>query len=156
MVELIELRPLVASDIPEVVELEEANQPNPWTEGMFQDELRADNRFYVKAGNERLVGFGGIIVMGEEAHITNLLVDPDRRGEGIGRRIVVDLISRAIAVGGRHLTLEVRAGNGAALELYRSLGMVPVGVRPKYYDDDDALIMWVHDIDSPGFAEQLQ
>lgn len=156
MVELIELRPLVASDIPGVAELEAAYQPNPWTVGMFQDELAADNRVYVTACDKRIVGFGGIAMLGEEAHVTNLLVDPDRRREGIGRRLVVDLISRAIAAGARHLTLEVRVGNTAAADLYRSLGMVPVGIRRKYYGDEDALIMWAHDIDSPEFQEHLQ
>ncbi|HLV89786.1 MAG TPA: ribosomal-protein-alanine N-acetyltransferase RimI, partial [Acidimicrobiia bacterium] len=58
--------------------------------------------------------------------------------------------------GARHLTLEVRTRNEAARALYASLGMVPVGIRPGYYGDDDALIMWAHDIDDPSYLEGLR
>jgi ribosomal-protein-alanine N-acetyltransferase len=58
-------------------------------------------------------------------------------------------------MGARHLTLEVRSGNEAARALYTRLGMAPVGVRKGYYADDDALILWVHDIDGEAYAQRL-
>ncbi|MGH3650297.1 MAG: GNAT family N-acetyltransferase, partial [Acidimicrobiia bacterium] len=71
------------------------------------------------------------------------------------RNLMVSLIGEARSRGARHLTLEVRKANVAARKLYSRLGMAPVGVRPGYYGDDDALILWAHDIDAPGFLESL-
>lgn len=150
------IRPMGLDDLAEVVGLETANQPKPWTEKIFRDELAADNRTYLVAGDEAVVGFGGVMVIGDEAHITNLLVDPDHRGRGVGRSLTVGLIEAAIAAGARHLTLEVRKRNEAARALYSRLGLAPVGVRPRYYGDDDALILWAHDIDDPGYLESLK
>jgi ribosomal-protein-alanine N-acetyltransferase len=148
------IRPFAAADLEAAVTLERAHQPRPWTTGIFRDELAAQNRVYLVADDDGVVGFGGVMV-GEEAHVTNLLVAADRRGEGIGRRLLVELIRRAVAAGSRHLTLEVRSRNLAARGLYASVGLAPVGVRRGYYGDDDALIMWAHDIDRPQYLEGL-
>lgn len=156
MVGVIELSPVTMEDVPAVIALETANQPRPWTEGVLRDELEADGRTYLKAESDVVVGFGGVMVTGEEAHITNLLVAPEHRRHGIGRSLLVRLVESAILSGARSLTLEVRSRNVAAITLYESLGLAPVGVRPGYFDDDDALIMWVHDIDSPEFQGCLR
>src|SRR5690606_38126633 len=66
-----------------------------------------------------------------------------------------ELIQGAVAAGARHLTLEVRSRNTAARSLYSSVGLAPVGVRPGYYGDDDALILWAHDIDHPEYLSDL-
>ena len=153
---VITIRSLDPSDIEEVLALEVANQPQPWTEGMLNDELSAENRTYLVAEDDAIVGFGGVMVVGEEAHVMNLLVDPSYRSRGIGRRLVVELIEAALAEGAKHMTLEVRSQNVAARALYSGLGFAPVGVRPGYYDDDDALILWAHDIDQPDYAEKLR
>ena len=150
------IRPMGPDDLAGVVDLETANQPRPWTEKVFRDELAADGRTYLVAVDDAVVGFGGIMVIGDEAHITNLLVDPDHRSRGVGRSLVVTLIEAAVAAGARHLTLEVRKQNEAARTLYSRLGLAPVGVRPRYYGDDDALILWAHDIDEPGYLESLK
>jgi ribosomal-protein-alanine N-acetyltransferase len=96
------------------------------------------------------------MVVGDEAHVTNLLVDGAMRGRGIGRRVMAELIIAAVDEGARHLTLEVRSTNDRARSLYSGLGLAPVGVRPGYYGDDDALILWAHDIDRPSFLEGLR
>lgn len=150
------VRPMGLDDLAEVVALETAHQPRPWSERVFRDELATDNRTYLVASDDKVLGFGGLMVVGEEAHVTNLLVDPDRRGEGLGRSLMVALIEAAIADGARHLTLEVRKKNHAARVLYSRLGLAPVGVRPGYYGDDDALILWAHDIDQPGYRESMK
>jgi [ribosomal protein S18]-alanine N-acetyltransferase len=151
---LMMIRPFATADLEAAVSLERAHQPRPWTTGIFRDELTAQNRVYLVADDDGVVGFGGVMV-GEEAHVTNLLVAADRRGEGIGRRLLVELIRRAVEAGSRHLTLEVRSRNLPARGLYASVGLAPVGVRPGYYGDDDALIMWAHDIDRPEYLEKL-
>jgi ribosomal-protein-alanine N-acetyltransferase len=152
---VITVRAFEDADVSAALALEEANQPQPWTEGVFNDELSAENRTYLVAEDDSVVGFGGVMLIGDEAHITNLLVAPEQRGQGVGRRLMVGLIRSAISEGARHLTLEVRSENDAARSLYSGLGLAPVGVRPGYYDDDDALIMWAHDIDSADYAGRL-
>ena len=123
---------------------------------MFRDELAAENRVYLAADENGVVGFGGVMLVGEEAHVTNLLVTPERRRRGIGRDLMVTLITAAVSAGARHITLEVRAGNEAARSLYARLGLVPVGVRKGYYGDDDALILWAHDIDGAQYRARLE
>ena len=91
----------------------------------------------------------------QEAHVTNLLVAPEWRRQGVGRRILTTLIRDAVAMGARHLTLEVKGDNEAARRLYHRFGLSPVGVRPGYYQGEDALIMWSHDIDTPEYARSL-
>ncbi|MFB3110294.1 MAG: ribosomal protein S18-alanine N-acetyltransferase [Acidimicrobiia bacterium] len=152
---MITIREFEPGDVEAALAMEEVAQPQPWTERIFNDELSAENRTYLVADDGAVCGYGGVMLMGDEAHITNLLVAPDHRGQGIGRRLMIGLIESAIAEGARHLILEVRSENEAARSLYSRLGLAPVGVRPGYYDDGDALIMWAHDIDSAEYAERL-
>jgi len=149
------IRPMTTDDLDAVAGLEQAHQPQPWSRKAFEDELAQKSRVYRVAGSP-VMAFGGIMVVDDEAHVTNLLVAPDRRRRGVGRRLMISLIEAAIEAGAKQLTLEVRASNEAARALYASLGLAPVGVRPKYYGDDDALIMWAHDIDHASFIESLR
>lgn len=152
------IRPMRTEDLPAVLTLERAHQPLPWTEKVFGDEISAEGRVYVvaEAGGTVVVGFAGVMIVGDEAHITNLLVDPDHRGQGLATEMMGSLVRFAVESGARHLTLEVRANNEAARRLYARFGLAPVGVRPRYYGDDDALIMWAHDIDRPEYLESLR
>lgn len=150
------LRPMTLADIPAALDVERATFPQPWTEAIFADELAVLGRTYVVAEEEdRFLGYGGLMVVGDEAHITTLAVAPASRGGGIGSRLMLALTEAAIAAGARSLTLEVRASNHGAQALYRRFGMAPVGVRKHYYRDEDAVIMWAHDVDRLEFAERL-
>ena len=149
------MRSMTPSDVPAVARLEAASQPKPWSETVFNEELTRDDRVYVVAVANGVVGFAGILLAGDEAHVTNLLVDPDHRRRGIAEQLMKKLISSALNRGARHLTLEVRTRNEPARNLYSKLGLAPVGVRPGYYGDDDALILWAHDIDDPSYLENV-
>ncbi len=99
-----------------------------------------------------MVGYGGVALLADEAHIMNLATRSDRRREGIGRELLGRLEALALAHGARLVTLECRRGNESAIALYESRGMKVAGVRPGYYagSGEDALIMWgalpgVHD-----------
>jgi [ribosomal protein S18]-alanine N-acetyltransferase len=151
----ITIRPLRPEDLDDAVALEVAHQPTPWSTGVFRDELAAGDRIYLGAFGEELLGYAGVMLVGEEAHVTNLLVAPERRRQGIGLRLMVDLTRMAIESGARHITLEVRSRNTSAQSLYARLGLAPVGVRKRYYQDDDALILWAHDIDRTDFQTHL-
>ena len=149
------IRPLTSDDLGAVVALEAAYAPAPWSEGVFRNELAAENRIYLAADEDGLVGFAGVMVVADEAHVTNLLVDPGWRRQGIGLELMKSLVEAAVEAGARHLTLEVRTRNEAARALYARLGLAPVGVRKGYYGDDDALILWAHDIDGDEYRERL-
>ncbi len=149
------IRAFAESDVEAAVELEAVDRPQPWSEQVFRDELAADNRIYLVAEDQALVGFGGVMVVGDEAHVTNLLVAPDSRRERIGSRILTALILAAIDRGARHLTLEVRSRNHPARSLYTAFGLAPVGLRKGYYGDDDALILWAHEIGSDEYRQRL-
>lgn len=158
MIATILLAPLTVDDVADAVELEARTYATPWSERVFRDELEAPGRTYLKAVDPggRLVGYAGLMRVGEEAHITTVVVGPAHRGAGIGTRLMLELVTTAVNAGAGSLTLEVRVSNAAAQALYSRFGMAPVGVRKRYYVDEDALIMWVHDIDSPGYAERLE
>jgi [ribosomal protein S18]-alanine N-acetyltransferase len=152
------LAPLTREDLDRVVALEARTYPTPWSAQVFEDELQAAGRSYLKAVDDdgRLLGYAGLMTIGDDAHITTVVVDESHRGGRIGTRLVLELVTSAIAGGARSLTLEVRVSNAAAQALYHRFGMSPVGVRKKYYIDEDALIMWAHDIDSPEYAARLE
>ena len=150
------IRPMVSADVASAARLEAEVYSQPWTEAMFRDELSQPFRTYLAAEvGDEVVGYGGVMVVGEEAHITTVVVDPSQRGHRIGTRLMLGLVDAALAAEAKSLTLEVRVSNDAAQALYRRFGMAPVGVRKQDYRDEDALIMWVHDVDGPDFQQRL-
>ena len=150
------IRPMHLADLDRVLNLERSVYPHPWSEGIFRDELAAPGRVYLVAEVDgELAGFAGMMVVGEDGHVTNIAVDPGRRRGKVATRLMLELVDRGLAGGARHLTLEVRASNRSAQRLYTRFGMAPVGVRKDYYIDEDALIMWVTDIDRPEYAARI-
>lgn len=157
MTATLSIRPFEIADLRKAVELEIAAYSEPWSESTFIDELRAPGRLYLAADvGGALVGYGGLMVIGREAHITTLVVDGSRRQAGIGTKLMLALVEAGLERGATSLTLEVRQSNVSAQALYRRFGMSPVGVRKNYYQDEDALIMWAHDIDGPSYATRLE
>jgi ribosomal-protein-alanine N-acetyltransferase len=144
------------SDVDAAVALEAGDRLKPWSAGVFRDELAAENRVYLVADSDALVGFGGVMIVGEEAHVTNLLVASELRRQGIGSLLLMALIVASIERGARHLTLEVRSRNHAARSMYATFGLAPVGLRKGYYGDDDALVLWAHEIDSDQYRLRLE
>jgi len=104
-----------------------------------------------------IVGYAGIWVMTDEAHVTTIASAPTMRGRGVGELLLVALIRRGIEVGARWMTLEVRASNSVAQNLYRKYTFKEMGVRRRYYSDngEDALVMWTDALDSDSFQEAL-
>ncbi len=133
-----------------VVAIEERTNHRPWSHRLFAGELRMPtSRIYLVAmSGHEVLGYCGLMLVGDEAHVTNVAVHPDHRRRGIARRLLVRMLREAIDREIDAVTLEVRASNTAAQELYRGFGFAPGGVRPNYYSDvgEDALIMWAHDI----------
>lgn len=153
-------QPMRTSDLQRVREIEEASFPVPWPRDAYRAEIE-DNKvaWYIVARDEQsqAVGFAGMWVIFDEAHITTLAVDPLRRRQGIGERLLLALIDLAIARGARWMTLEVRPSNRAALALYREFGFRDVAVRRRYYSDngEDALVMWSGNLLEPGTQARI-
>lgn len=155
------LEPLRKRHLRSVLAIEERVYPRPWTAGVFTSELdlvRRGQRAYVAATRRgELVGYGGVMLLSGEAHITNIAVHPDEQRRGIGRRVLARLAREARRHGSTSLSLEVRVSNTAAQEMYRSFGFVPAGIRQRYYEGvEDAIVMWAHDIDRPEYDELLR
>ncbi len=155
--ERVDLRPLTVEDLPAAIAIEASVYPQPWSETIFRDELLQETRTYLAAvAGDALVGYGGVMVVAGEAHITTLVVDPEHRGHRVGTRLMLALTDGALEVGATSVTLEVRVSNQAAQALYRRFGLSPVGVRKNYYRTEDALIMWAHDIHGLEYTERLR
>jgi ribosomal-protein-alanine N-acetyltransferase len=105
-----------------------------------------------------IVGYAGLWLMTDEAHITTIAVDPDLQGYGIGELLLLGLIDRAQQIGARWLTLEVRVTNKVAQALYEKYTFKEMGVRRRYYSDnnEDALVMWTDPIDSGSFQAAVK
>jgi [ribosomal protein S18]-alanine N-acetyltransferase len=151
------LRAMTLEDVDLAVGLETRVYRQAWSQQVFLDELAQESRRYIVAEiGSALAGYGGVMLVENEAHITTVVVDPDHRQARIGTRLMLALVDVALASAATALTLEVRVSNEAAQALYRRFGMAPVGVRKQYYRDEDALIMWVHDIDSDAYRRRLE
>lgn len=143
----IEVAPMTLEDLNEVLEIEVLAFSTPWSRNSFLYELIENERaFYLTAKNEygRIMGYVGMWIVFDEGHITNLATHPQYRRQGVARKLMDELIAASKERGIRYLTLEVRRTNNEAQELYQKLGFVHMGVRRKYYLDnnEDALIMW--------------
>jgi len=104
-----------------------------------------------------IVGFSGMWVLFDEAHVTTIGVSPERRGRGLGEVLLVDLIDEAIRRGAEWLTLEVRVSNLTAQGLYEKYGFTRQGVPRRYYsgNGEDAYIMWSPSIRSREFRDRF-
>jgi ribosomal-protein-alanine N-acetyltransferase len=116
---------------------------------------------FVRRGDQRstdqIVGFGGMWVLYDEAHVTTIGVRPDHRGKGLGELLLVDLFERAWERNAEWLTLEVRVSNESAQSLYHKYGFSRQGVRRRYYSDngEDAYIMWSPSLHSAEFEQRF-
>ena len=143
------LRPMEEKDISQVVEIEKQSFPSPWSAYAFKCEL-ADNNFAkylvvtTEDNQELVLGYGGMWLIIDEAHITNIAIALEYRGQNLGEHLMEGLETLAMQKGALRMTLEVRVSNEKAQTLYKRRGFVPSGIRPNYYvaENEDALIMW--------------
>lgn len=140
------------ADVGAVHDIERLCFRTPWPAHAFQQELKGNRlaHYVVARAGDAIVGFAGMWMMVDEAHITTFAVHPDWRRQAIGRQLLLSLAELSIAIGARRMTLEVRPSNEAATALYHGFGFEIAGRRPGYYTDDgeDALVMT-----TPALAE---
>jgi [ribosomal protein S18]-alanine N-acetyltransferase len=142
---------MTVDDLAAVEEIEHESFTTPWPPNAYRSELEKNRlaTYIVARYEEQVVGFAGIWLMVDEAHITTFAVRKAWRRQGIGERLLLALLDLAKARGAREATLEVRPSNHPARRLYEKYGFRLVGVRPRYYSDDneDALIMTTDTLD---------
>lgn len=123
--------------------------------------MRSGTRHYLVARHrsrrsETIVGYAGLWFTADEAHVTNVAVEPSMRRQGVARALLLALADVAIERGASSWTLEVRVSSDGAQALYREFGFAPAGVRKRYYENaEDALVMWCHEIGSPEYRTLL-
>lgn len=139
------IRRMARKDLDRVTEIESATFAIPWSRESFRRELEENvaARYLVAEKNGRVVGYAGAWVILDESHITNIAVEQEERGQGIGRKLTEALLDYLSNLGAAYATLEVRVSNERAQNLYRSLGFTAVGKRKRYYEDnqEDAWLM---------------
>ena len=154
----VEIRPMTRGDIASVATLEREVFSQPWSARVFYDELAMLNRSYLVAVGEdgTIIGYGGLLLVERDAHVTTVAVDPEARRNRLGTRLMLALVERALRSEASHLTLEVRVSNSSARQLYERFGFAPVGRRKNYYEDEDALVMWAIDSDTEQYRERIE
>ena len=135
------------ADIDAIVGLEADSFTNPWPRETLVWELRNSDvtRVYVLRDDpDVVVAFCVCWIVFDELHINTLAVAPSERRKGLATILLRHVMAEAAAEGARKATLEVRASNSAALELYGRLGFTVTATRARYYTnpDEDALILW--------------
>jgi [ribosomal protein S18]-alanine N-acetyltransferase len=147
-------------DLDEVQRIEEASFSTPWPPNAYRSELMTNRlaSYLVARAGERIVAYGGMWLMVDEAHITTFAVHPAWRRQKLGERLLLAFLDLARDRRAREATLEVRLSNVAARRLYEKYGFRPVGLRPRYYSDnnEDALIMTTDPLDDPDMRARIE
>ncbi len=153
------VEPMRLDDLPAVQEIERASFSTPWPPHAYRNELETNKLAHyrvVRVGSS-IVAFAGVWMMVDEAHVTTFAVDPAWRRRGLGELLLLALLDLATEKGAREATLEVRLSNLPARRLYEKYGFRPVGLRPRYYSDnnEDALIMTTDTLGSAPMRARL-
>ncbi|WP_071396428.1 ribosomal protein S18-alanine N-acetyltransferase [Bacillus tuaregi] len=135
-------------DIDQIMEIEHQSFTLPWSREAFYNELTQNQfaNYHVIEVDDRIVGYCGVWIVVDEAHVTNIAILPKYRGMKLGEALMGKMIEAAKEHGAITMTLEVRVSNTIAQSLYRKFGFQGGAIRKNYYTDnqEDALVMWVN------------
>ena len=155
----IEVTPMRRRHLPAVLRIEGKVYPRPWSAGLFLSELaqRGSRAYFVARNAGRVVGYAGVMILGDEGHVTNIAVDPGFHRHKIGTRLMLALVQASKDRKVRSMTLEVRKANAGAQSMYRKFGFQTVGVRKGYYVEtgEDAYIMWAEGLFTPEYDRRI-
>lgn len=147
------VRVMSQSDVVEVLEIENETYDFPWSAGIFRDCLLAGYTALVLDLDGEVVGYGVMSVAAGEAHLLNICVARSLRRQGIGNRLLREMLMHAQGFRAERVFLEVRPSNSPALELYFKAGFTTLGVRQRYYKakegNEDAVVL-VYRFDDAG------
>jgi [ribosomal protein S18]-alanine N-acetyltransferase len=155
----LEVLPMRRRHLPAVLRIEGKVYPRPWSAGLFLSELaqKGSRAYFVARHRGRVVGYAGVMILGDEGHITNIAVDPQFHRHKVGTRLLIALVDASRERKVRSMTLEVRRANSGAQTMYRKFGFQTVGVRRGYYveTNEDAYIMWAEGVWTPEYERRL-
>ena len=153
------IAPMLVADVEAVQAIEQASFSAPWPPNAYLTELQTNRlaHYMVVRVGEMVVGYAGLWLMVDEAHITTFAIHPDWRRRRLGERLLLALLDIALERRAAEATLEVRLSNLPARRLYEKFGFRPVGIRPRYYTDnnEDALIMTTERLDGDAMSGRL-
>jgi ribosomal-protein-alanine N-acetyltransferase len=153
------IRDMTLSDLEGVIALERRIFPTPWTQEIFEYEMRRQERalYLVVEVQGEIIGYLGAQVLGDEIHLTNMAIEPGMRRRGIGTALMLECLCRGIEQDTRWMTLEVRENNLEARGFYGRFGFRDMGLRKNYYVDtgEDAVIMASRDLQGTYFQQIL-
>ena len=145
--------------LPAVLRIEGKVYPRPWSAGLFLSELaqKGSRAYFVARHQGKVVGYAGVMILGDEGHVTNIAVDPAFHRNYVGMRLLLALVEASRERKVRSMTLEVRRANSGAQVMYRMFGFQTVGVRRGYYVEtgEDAYIMWAESVDTNDYTARL-
>lgn len=142
---MITIRRMMQDDVDRAAEIEKDNFSKPWTKRDFQEALQLSYAFYYIAEEEgKIIGICGLRNIAGEGEVTNVAVDRSFRRRGAAKLLLAEVLREGKKQGIEAFTLEVRAGNEAAIRLYETFGFQKNGFRKNFYENptEDALIMW--------------
>jgi ribosomal-protein-alanine N-acetyltransferase len=146
-------------DLPAVHVIERESFSTPWPAHAYRNELETNRlaHYIVARCGDEIVGFAGMWLLVDEAHVTTFATRRAWRRQGIGERLLLALLDLSAARGAHEATLEVRPSNMPARRLYEKYGFKNVGVRTRYYSDnnEDALIMTTDSLDGRSMRERI-
>ncbi|MBL5793091.1 ribosomal protein S18-alanine N-acetyltransferase [Bacillus sporothermodurans] len=143
-----QLREATIADLDGIMNVEIQSFSLPWSREAFYNEFVKNHfaRYFVIVDQEKIIGHCGVWLVVDEAHITNIAILPEYRGQKLGELLLSSIMDYSIQQGAKSMTLEVRVSNIIAQSLYKKLGFFEGGIRKNYYTDnqEDALVMWVN------------
>lgn len=153
------IRPMQKEDLDHIISIESSVFPDPWTFTMFSEQLDLPQMYSLITARleDEVVGYGGLLRIRDEGHITNLAVQPQKHGMGIGKSIIYFLFLLALKEQLSSITLEVRTTNIRAQQLYEKFGFQIIASRKNYYGyEDDAFVMMANEVGEPSFQRNLE
>jgi len=156
----VDITPMRRRHLPAVLRIEGKVYPRPWSAGLFLSELaqKGSRAYFVARHQSKVVGYAGVMILGDEGHVTNIAVDPAFHRNHIGTRLLLALVDASRDRKVRSMTLEVRRANTGAQTMYKMFGFQTVGVRRGYYVEtgEDAYIMWAESVDANEYTQRLE
>jgi len=170
------VEPMAVSDLGDVMTIERLSFSSPWSERAYRFEIEKNensvmlvvrpafplslwDRIRGRAGiRSPVLGYGGLWLLVDDAHISTIAVHPQWRSKGLGELVLLSLLEQGAGRGMQRATLEVRVSNEAARGLYHKLGFEIVGRQKRYYSDnnEDAFVMATPPFETPGFTANLR
>ena len=142
---MINIRNMTLDDIESVFEIEKSIFSVPWSKKSFESSISSKDTIYIVATiDEKIVGYLGIYILGDQSDISNVGVHKDYRRMHIAEAMLSYIFDRAKSNNVKEITLEVRESNVAAISLYEKMGFKEIGIRKNYYQKplENGLLMW--------------